>query len=98
MVVPEPYRLDQITPLWIPEGVDDGKVRNLLLREYNIEIGRGLGQFGGKVWRIGLMGESSKAEYVLALLSALESILPRCGYEVPAGAGVSAASAALSGK
>ncbi|MBM3934335.1 MAG: alanine--glyoxylate aminotransferase family protein [SAR202 cluster bacterium] len=95
LVVPEPHRLDQITPLWIPQGVDDGKVRNALLREYNIEIGRGLGQFSGKVWRIGLMGESSKSEYVLALLSALENILPRCGYEVPVGAGVSAASASL---
>ena len=96
MVTPQEYRLDQITPLWIPDGIDEAQVRNALLREYGIEIGRGLGQFAGKVWRVGLMGESSKAEYVLALLAALEDILPRVGYEVPRGAGVGAASSAFS--
>ena len=94
-VVPREHALDQITPLWIPEGVDDDTVRGLLLREHNIEIGKGLGELAGKVWRVGLMGESSKAEYVLALLSALEDILPRVGYETPRGAGVGAASSSL---
>jgi alanine-glyoxylate transaminase/serine-glyoxylate transaminase/serine-pyruvate transaminase len=90
-------RLPQITPMWIPEGVDEAEPRTVLLREYGIEIGRGLGDFAGKVWRVGLMGESSKAEYVLALLSALEEALPRQGYEVGVGVGVSAASKALAG-
>ena len=79
----------------IPDGVDDTAVRQRLLRGYGIEIGGGLGDFAGKVWRVGLMGESSKPEYVLALLSALERILPEMGYEVAAGAGVAAASGAL---
>ena len=96
-LVAREYALDQITPVWIPEGVDDDKVRHLLLREHSIEIGKGLGQFGGKVWRIGLMGESSKPEYILALFAALENILPRVGYEIPQGAGVGAASKSLSG-
>ena len=95
LVAPEGFRLDQITPVWIPDGVDDVRVRQMLLREYGIEIGRGLGQFGGKAWRIGLMGDSSKPEYVLALLAALEEILPRVDYEIPHGAGVGAASEAL---
>jgi alanine-glyoxylate transaminase/serine-glyoxylate transaminase/serine-pyruvate transaminase len=97
IVAPEQYRLDQITPVWIPDGIDDMAIRRTLLREHSIEIGGGLGEFAGKVWRIGLMGESSKAENVLALLAALESILPGVGYEVPQGAGVSAASRSLSG-
>ncbi len=96
MVVPEEHRLDQITVAWIPDGVSDDQVRNALLREHGIEIGRGLGEFAGKVWRVGLMGESSKAEYVLALLSALEGILPRAGYEVASGVAVAAASKVLS--
>lgn len=95
LVVPEEYALDQITLVWVPEGTDEAKVRQALLRQYSIEIGRGLGELAGKVWRIGLMGESSKAEYVLALLAALEEVLPRCGYEVPRGAGVAAASRSL---
>ena len=95
LVAPEEYRLDQITPVWIPQGVDDDEVRRILLREYGIEVGRGLGQFAGKVWRIGMMGESSKAQYVMAVLSALEEILPRLGFEIPYGAGVGAASRSL---
>ena len=91
-LVPESYRLDQITAVNIPEGVDDATVRQRLLREHSIEIGKGFGPFDGNVWRIGLMGESSKAEYLLALLSSLEGILPDEGYEVAQGAAVSAAS------
>ena len=96
-LVPESYRLDQITAVRIPEGVDDATVRQRLLREHSIEIGKGFGPFDGNVWRIGLMGESSKAEYLLALLSSLEGILPDEGYEVAQGAAVSAASRRLSG-
>ena len=95
-LVPESYRLDQITAVRIPEGVDDATVRQRLLREHSIEIGKGFGPFDGNVWRIGLMGESSKAEYLLALLSSLEGILPDEGYEVAQGAAVSAASRHLS--
>ena len=95
LVAPEGYRLDQITPVWVPEGVDDLKVRETLLREYTIEISRGLGDFAGRVWRVGLMGESCRPEYVLALLSALEEILPRVGFEVAPGAGVASASKAM---
>ena len=91
-LVPESYRLDQITAVNIPDGVDDATVRQRLLREHSIEIGKGFGPFDGNVWRIGLMGESSKAEYLLALLSSLEGILPDEGYEVAQGAAVSAAS------
>lgn len=95
LVVSPENRLDQITPVWIPEGIDDQAVRASLLRDHHIEIGRGLGDFAGKVWRIGLMGDSSKSEYVLALLSALESILPSAGYEIAVGSGVAAASKSL---
>ena len=92
-VVPEDHRLAQITVVSIPDGVDDIPVRQRLLRGYGIEIGGGLGELAGNVWRVGLMGESSKAEYVLALLSALENVLPEEGYEVARGSGVAAASA-----
>ena len=92
LVVDEEHSLDQITPVWIPEGVDDLEVRQTLLRRYTIEIGRGLGDFAGRVWRIGLMGESSRAHNVLAFLSAMEEVLPGVGYEVARGAGVAAAS------
>ena len=95
VVTPDGYQLAQITPVWIPEGVDDAQVRSKLLSDYQIEIGKGLGAFDGKIWRFGLMGESSRPDYVLLALSAMESVLPQAGYEVAPGAAVSAASRVL---
>jgi alanine-glyoxylate transaminase/serine-glyoxylate transaminase/serine-pyruvate transaminase len=54
-VVPEAERLPQLNSVAVPEGVDDAAVRRRLLDEYNLEIGAGLGDLAGKVWRIGLM-------------------------------------------
>jgi len=73
--VPQEYRLPTLTTVRVPPGVDEAMVRMLLLKEYNIEIGGGLGELKGKVWRIGLMGFSSRPENVLLLLAALERLL-----------------------
>lgn len=75
LVVPEVYRLPTLTTIWVPDGIDEAKVRKQLLEDYNIEIAGGLGRFKGKAWRVGLMGFSSKREWVLLLLSALKEIL-----------------------
>jgi len=74
-LVDEPYRLPMLNAVKVPEGVDDVSVRSILLNEYNIEIGAGLGQFAGNVWRIGIMGESSSSTHVNALISALKEII-----------------------
>lgn len=73
--VPLEYRLPSLTTVRVPEGVNEAQVRSRLLNEYNIEIGGGLGELKGKVWRIGLMGYSSRPENVLLLLAALKEIL-----------------------
>jgi alanine-glyoxylate transaminase/serine-glyoxylate transaminase/serine-pyruvate transaminase len=73
--VPEAYRLPTLTTVRIPAGVDDMAVRKRLLDEYNIEIAGGLGELRGKVWRIGLMGFSSRRENVLTLLTALDKVI-----------------------
>lgn len=74
-VVPEADRLPQLNSIWIPEGADDAVIRGRLLNEYNLEIGAGLGALAGKVWRIGLMGHSSKPEKILFCLAALNAVL-----------------------
>ena len=89
------YRLNPLTAVLIPEGVDEAVVRGQLIKDYNIEIGAGLGDLQGKVWRIGLMGESARESNVFAFLSALEMILPDQGYEVAYGSSLSAAQQAL---
>ena len=74
-VVAKKYRLPMLNSVRIPDGLDDRAVRRRLLEEYNIEIGGGLGDFAGKVWRIGLMGESCTANNVHLLLAALREML-----------------------
>lgn len=91
MFVEEPYRLWSLNTVSIPEGIDDGKVRKKLLDEYNLEIGGGLGPIKGKIWRVGLMGHSSSEANVLYFLTALEQTLREQGFEVPGGAGATAA-------
>ena len=87
----EGHRLNTLTSVRIPPGVDDLRVRQRLLSESGIEIGGGLGPLRGQIWRIGLMGHSSTVENVLLLLSSLEKQLLVEGYLVPSGIGVAAA-------
>src|SRR5215510_16516378 len=84
-------RLPTVTAVTIPAGVDDAKVRNQLLDEFNIEIAGGFGPIRGKIWRVGLMGYCSQRPFVLLFLAALEKTLLDQGFRVPAGAGVGAA-------
>ena len=67
-----------------------------LLREFNIEIGKGLGQFQGKIWRIGLMGESCVPANVFALLQAFEQLLHEFGFELRQGKSLAEAAKILS--
>jgi alanine-glyoxylate transaminase/serine-glyoxylate transaminase/serine-pyruvate transaminase len=90
-VVPEAERLPQLNTVTIPEGVEDGQARGLLLEEYGLEIGAGLGDLAGKVWRIGLMGESSRPQKVYLCLAALEAVLTRLGARIERGVAVDAA-------
>jgi alanine-glyoxylate transaminase/serine-glyoxylate transaminase/serine-pyruvate transaminase len=68
-------RLPQLTAAWLPEGADDAALRKGLRETYGIEVSAGLGEFAGKVWRIGLMGNSARDRSVTALLGALHELL-----------------------
>ncbi len=78
-LVPEGERLPQLNTVRIPDGIDDAEVRSRLLVSHGIEIGAGLGPLAGKVWRIGLMGESCRSESVQRCRDALASVLADTG-------------------
>jgi len=78
-VVDEADRLPQLNAVNIPGGVDDVAVRTQLLNEYGLEIGAGLGEMAGKIWRIGLMGTACSQRNVMLCLSALETALATSG-------------------
>jgi alanine-glyoxylate transaminase/serine-glyoxylate transaminase/serine-pyruvate transaminase len=74
-LMPPAVRLPTLTTPQLPAAIDDVSVRRRLLEDYNIEIAGGFGPLKGKVWRIGLMGYSSRRENVVTLLAALQTIL-----------------------
>lgn len=84
-------RLPTVTAVLVPSGIDEVKVRNQLLEEFNIEIAGGFGAVKGKIWRVGLMGHCSQKPFVLLFLAAFEKVLGDQGFRLPAGAGVAAA-------
>jgi (S)-ureidoglycine---glyoxylate transaminase len=88
---PPERRLPMLTPMIVPEGVDDARVRRALLVDFGIEIGAAFGALQGKVWRIGTMGYSARRQNVLLLLGALQQVLRGEGWASQAGAGVDAA-------
>ena len=90
---PPERRLPFITPVLIPDGVDDVRVRGRLIEDFNLEIGAAFGPLQGRIWRIGTMGYSARRENVLLCLAALEQVLRREGWKGEAGAGVDAAAA-----
>ena len=77
---PAGQRLPMLTCVTVPPSIPETDIRTNLLSTYGIEIGGGLGPLKGKVWRIGLMGESSTEAHVLTLLNALEDIFIRGGW------------------
>ncbi len=72
---PYGHRLPELTTAWLPDGADDATLRKALLETYGIEVGGGLGEFAGKAWRIGLMGNSARERSVTTLLGALRDLL-----------------------
>ncbi|MGQ9719895.1 MAG: pyridoxal-phosphate-dependent aminotransferase family protein [Candidatus Jordarchaeum sp.] len=83
--------LPSLTAVKIPEGVTDAKVRKTLLNDFNIEIGGGLGDLKGKIWRIGLMGINACEKNVIIVLEALERTLRMEGFSVKPSEGIAAA-------
>ena len=74
-VVNADVRLPQLNAIFIPQGIDEAKIRSHLLNYYNLEIGAGLGTLAGKAWRIGIMGYGARNENVALCLRALEEAI-----------------------
>ena len=94
-IVEEQYRLPQLNTVAVPDGVDEAALRGTLLSRYNLEIGEGLGDLAGKVWRVGLMGQSATGEHVTLFLSAMEDALAEQGASINTGTALPAARAIL---
>ena len=69
------HRLPNLTSVYLPPEIEDLPARRRLLDEYDIEVGGGLGPYAGKIWRIGLMGETCRASSIATLTDALDHLL-----------------------
>lgn len=73
-LVDEKYRLPQLNAVKLPSFIDDAKARAYALKEHNLEIGGGLGDLAGKIWRVGLMGQSSSQKNIDLLVKVLKEL------------------------
>src|SRR5690606_22154540 len=73
----EGHRLPELTTVWVPDSLDEAAVRATLLQRHGIENGGGLGEYAGRVWRIGCMGHTARPRNVTLLLGALREVLGR---------------------
>ncbi|WP_345377283.1 pyridoxal-phosphate-dependent aminotransferase family protein [Frondihabitans cladoniiphilus] len=85
------HKMNNVTAVVIPDGIDGDAARGAMLNDFGIEIGTSFGPLHGKVWRIGTMGYNARQDAVLTTLAALEAVLRRGGAAVTAGGGVGAA-------
>jgi (S)-ureidoglycine-glyoxylate aminotransferase len=90
---PPARRLPFITPIVVPEGIDELRVRRRLVADFGIEIGAAFGPLQGRIWRVGTMGYAAQRQNVLLCLAALEHVLRGEGWRTAASAGVDAAAA-----
>ena len=67
-------RLPTVLAVRLPEAVQDVPVRSGL-REHGVIVTGGLGATAGKIWRLGLMGESAKPAIYHLFFDALETVL-----------------------
>jgi alanine-glyoxylate transaminase/serine-glyoxylate transaminase/serine-pyruvate transaminase len=79
---------DSVTTILVPEGVNADGVREILRETFNVSTGGGLATLGGRVFRIGHMGDLNEP-MILGTLAAVEMALKLS--HIPHGSGVAAA-------
>ncbi len=83
-------RSNTVIAVNVPEGVDEGKVREIMREKYKVLIAGGMGKLKGKILRIGCMGTVSQTE-VMVTVNALGSALKDVGCHVNLEYGLNAA-------
>lgn len=76
----EKDRGNTVTTVVVPEGIDGGKIAKLMASKYGITIAGGQGDYKGKIFRIGHLGDLDVLD-VVTTFSALEMVLSELGYD-----------------
>ena len=87
---------NSVTAVLMPEGCDAERVRKATRQRFNVSLGGGLGKLGGKIFRIGHLGDLNEP-MLLGALTAIEMAL-RIEHIPHGRGGVEAAMAYLAGE
>lgn len=79
------HKMNNVTGVVIPEGIQGEQIRQCLLNDFAIKIGTSFGPLQGKIWRIGTMGYNARKDCVIKTLSALEAVLNCHGFRTVQG-------------
>lgn len=88
-VRPELYS-NTVSAVMVPEGHDAAKTIDIAFRRYQLSLGAGLGELGGKAFRIGHLGDLNPL-MLAGALSGVEMAMADAGIPVELGKGVGAA-------
>jgi len=82
----EGWRAHTLSNVLYPKGIEDEEFRNTLRKE-GVVVAGGLGDYAGKLFRLGHMGNIDD-HIITSVLQAIERTLHRCGYDVDFGVGM----------
>lgn len=89
---PDDDRCSSVTAVRLPEGIEDAKLRKLMLDKYGVQVAGGQGTMKGTIFRIGHCGYYNYSD-IIVTITALELALKELGYPLELGAGVARAEA-----
>jgi len=89
MVAPD-APADSLTGVFLPEGIDGGKIVKSLRDDFGVTLAGGQDQWKGKIIRIAHLGYVDTFDTIVAI-SAIEMALKKFGHAVELGKGVAAA-------
>ncbi|MCL4478215.1 MAG: alanine--glyoxylate aminotransferase family protein [Deltaproteobacteria bacterium] len=81
---------NSLTAVSSPDGIDSGKIINMLDKEYGITVANGQDHAKGKIFRITHMGYYDRSD-ILFVLGTIEIVLNKLGYKTEPGKGAGAA-------
>jgi aspartate aminotransferase-like enzyme len=84
-----------VTAVYADSGIDHRALQQHLRERYGVIVGGGQMKLEGKILRLGTMGAIGPTD-IIAAMGALEMAMRDFGLDVPSGAGIAAANAALS--
>ncbi|MEO7984884.1 MAG: aminotransferase class V-fold PLP-dependent enzyme [Gemmatimonadales bacterium] len=85
------WNSDTVSAVMVPAGINAAVVIDIAYRRYDLALGAGLARMGGKLFRIGHLGDLNEL-MLLGALAGVEMSMRDAGIDVTPGSGVAAAS------